>query len=111
MGVSNTVINWDLCDMIYANEDAKGNPIDNSGRDAIKFTSNGETFYFNAQFIKEQDGFISGYTKNGINVTLVVISWVQTLNNSYPSSLRYATNNTGVCPAANSADWSTTKPT
>ena len=24
---------------------------------------------------------------------------------------RYATNNTGVCPAANSADWSTTKPT
>jgi hypothetical protein len=94
MGVSNTVINWDLCDMIYANEDAKGNPIDNSRRDAIKFTSNGETFYFNAQFIKEQDGFISAYTKNGINVTLVVISWVQTLNNSYPSSLRYATNNT-----------------
>ena len=94
MGVGSTVINWDLSDMIYANEDAKGNPIDNSKRDAIKFTSNGETFYFNAQFIKDQDGFISGYTKNGINVTLVVISWVQTLTNSYPAALRYNTNNT-----------------
>lgn len=94
MGVSNTVINWDLTEMIYANEDANGNPIDNSKKDAIAFTSNGETFYFNAQFIRSQDGFISGYTQNGINVTLVLISWVQSLTNSYPQALRYNTNNT-----------------
>ena len=94
MGVSNTVINWDLCDMIYANEDANGNPIDNSKKDAIAFNSNGETFYFNAQYIKSQDGFISGYTQNGINVTLVVISWVQSLSSSFPATLRYNTNNT-----------------
>ena len=95
MGVGNTVINWDLTEMIYANEDAEGKPIDNSKKNAIKFQSNGETFYFNANFIKEQDGFISAYTKNGINVTLVIISWVQTLQgSSYPASLRYPTKNT-----------------
>lgn len=93
MGISNTVINWDLCSMIYANEDSKGNPVDNSGKNAIKFKSNGETFYFNAQYIREQDGLISAYTKNNINVTLVVISWVQCLENTFPSSLRYDTGN------------------
>ena len=92
MGVGNTVINWDLSDMIYTNEDASGKPVDNSKKDAIKFKSNGEWFYFNAKYIKEQDGFISAYTKNGINVTLVVIAWKQTLTNSYPSSLQYNTN-------------------
>jgi len=93
MGCGNTVINWDLSDMIYANEDANGKPIDNSKKDAIKFKSNGEWFYFNANYIKSQDGFISAYTKNGMNVTLVIITWKQTLTNSFPASLRYKTNN------------------
>ena len=93
LGVSNTVINWDLCSMIYRNEDAYGNPIDNSGRNCIKFKSNGEWFYFDADYIHFQDGFISAYTKNNINVTLVVISWVQCLTGNFPTSLRYNTGN------------------
>lgn len=93
MGIGNTVINWDLCSMIYRNEDAYGNPVDNSGRNCIKFKSNGEWFYFDADYIHSQDGLISAYTKNNINVSLVVISWVQCLTGSYPQALRYNTNN------------------
>ena len=94
MGVGNTVINLDLCNMIYANEDASGNPVDNSGRNAIKFTSNGETYYFNADYVSSKDKQISDYTKNGINVTLVIISWAWRAGNNYPAAFRYDTDNT-----------------
>lgn len=93
-GIGNTVINWDLSDTIYANEDVNGNPIDNSGRNAIAFTSNGETFYFDADYVASKDRQIAFYTKNSINVSLVIISWVKTLGSSYPSSFRYSTNGT-----------------
>ncbi|MCR5173074.1 MAG: cell wall-binding repeat-containing protein [Oscillospiraceae bacterium] len=93
MGVGNTVVNWDLCSTIYANEDANGNPIDNSGRNAYEFESNGETFYIDAQYVKDQDGIISAYSKAGINVSLVVISWAKTRTRTYPEALRYNTNN------------------
>lgn len=93
-GTGNTVINWNLCSMIYANEDVNGNPIDNSGKNAIKYTTNGETFYFDAGYIYSKDRQISSYTENGINVSLVIISWVKTIGDNYPSSLLYNTNNT-----------------
>ena len=92
-GVSNTVINWDLCSMIYKNEDANGKPIDNSNRNAIEFVSNGETFYFDADYIRGQDALIRAYTQNHINISLVIISWVQCLTNDFPLSLRYSTGN------------------
>ena len=90
MGVGNTVINMDMCDLILANEDANGVFIDNSqAEDVIEFESNGETFYFNANYVKYQDGLISAYSKAGMNVTLVVISWAKTYTKSYPSALMY----------------------
>lgn len=95
-GTGNTVINLDIGKMIYANEDANGNPIDNSGKNAIKFTTNGETFYFSADYVASKDRQISPYTSNGINVSLVLISWVKSLGSSYPSSLLYPTNGTDV---------------
>ena len=94
MGAGNTVINWDLGNTIYANEDANGNPIDNSGRDAIAFTSGGETFYFDRNYVESKDRTIGDYTKNGINVSLVVITWAWRAGENYPASFRYNTNNT-----------------
>ena len=90
MGVSNTVINMDLCSLILANEDKNGNPIDNSDRgDVIEFESNGEIFYFDANYVYSQDGLISAYTKAGMNVSLVLISWAKTHTEDYPSALLY----------------------
>lgn len=90
MGVGNTVINMDLCTLIYANEDKNGNPIDNTKKsNAIEFESNGEMFYFNAEYVKSQDALISSYSKEGINVSLVLISWAKTFTNDYPTDLLY----------------------
>lgn len=57
-GTSNTVINCNLGGMVYANEDKNGNPIDNSGKNAIQFVSNGETFYFDANYVYSKDNQI-----------------------------------------------------
>ena len=94
MGVGSTVINHNLTEMIYANEDADGKPIDNSKRgNVIKYESNGETFYFNANYIRSQDGAIAAYSRAGINVTMVVIAWEKMLSSSYPESLIYVRGN------------------
>ena len=94
MGVGATVINHSLTEMILANEDAKGNPIDNSKRtDVIPFVSNGETFYFSSGYMAFQDTLISEYSKAGINVTMVVIAWDKMLTDSYPESLIYTKEN------------------
>ena len=90
MGVSNTVINMDLSTLIITNEDEDGNPIDNSLRsDVIEFESNGEIFYFNSEYVKLQDRLISTYSREGINVTLVVIAWAKTVTSDYPTDLMY----------------------
>ena len=90
MGATNTVINWNLSEMIVATEDENGNPRDLSGRtDLIKYESNGKTYYFKNDYIKAQDGLISAYSKAGMNVTLVVISWAKTVTKDYPRSLMY----------------------
>ena len=90
MGATNTVINWNLSEMIVATEDENGNPRDLSGRtDLIKYESNGKTYYFKNDYVKGQDGLISAYSKAGMNVTLVVISWAKTVTKDYPRSLMY----------------------
>ena len=90
MGATNTVINMNLAELIVATEDADGNPRDLSKRtDLIAFESNGKTFYFKADYIRFQDGLISAYSKAGMNVTLVLISWAKTLTADYPRSLMY----------------------
>ena len=97
MGIGRTVINCDLGSLILANEDANGKPIDNSTRpNTVSFESNGETFYFDTQWLSLQDQLTIPYSKAGINVTFVVIVWQQTTVDSktYPESLRYDTKGT-----------------
>ena len=91
-GASNTVVNIDLGSLIYRNEDENGNPVDNSKlRNVIEFESNGETFYFDATTVRNNDGLIATYSKMGINVSLVIITWYITDFSKYPSSLAYNT--------------------
>jgi len=98
MGISRAVINIDLGDLIYKNEDANGNHIDNSGIPyVIPFESNGETFYFNGAKIYGLDYCLAPYTKAGINVTAIIITWLsqaEAPGSGYPESLRYDTNGT-----------------
>ena len=90
MGATNTVINYNLSEMIVATEDADGNPRNLSSRtDLISFVSNGKTFYFKSDYVRAQDGLISAYTKEGMNVTLAIIAWAKTVTNDYPRSMMY----------------------
>ena len=91
MGIGNTIVNWDLCSTIYANEDADGNPVDNSGRNAYTIQVDGETFYFSRDYVDRQDEEIAAFSKAGINVTLVIISWEKYRTETYPEALRYDT--------------------
>ena len=97
MGIGRTVINCDLGTLILANEDANGNPIDNSKRaNTVTFESNGEIFYFDTQTIGLQDQLTIPFSQAGINVTFVCIVWQQTTvgNKEYPEALRYDTKGT-----------------
>ncbi|MBP3384298.1 MAG: cell wall-binding repeat-containing protein [Firmicutes bacterium] len=91
MGAGNTVVNININELILANEDENGNKIDHSRNpNAIEFESNGEMFYFNADYVRSRDAFISAYSKAGINVSLVIISWMKTYQGSgSPSALLY----------------------
>ncbi|MCR4668163.1 MAG: cell wall-binding repeat-containing protein, partial [Clostridia bacterium] len=91
LGVSSVAMNVDINSLILRNEDENGNRISYSGRsDVIPFVSNGETFYFNVDKVNSMDSTVSGYSKNNINVTMLVISFASTVKwDSYPSSLAY----------------------
>ena len=90
VGASNTVINMNLCDLVVANEDANGNPIDNSGKSGlIAFQSNGKTYYFSEGYVNGLKSQIASYSKEGINVILVCIAWRSGCPATYPASLLY----------------------
>ena len=87
LGISNTVINMDLGSLIIDKSVA-------SQHNCIEFESNGETYYFDANYIRAQDGLISAYTKKNINVSLVLITWASAeTNGKYPKDLFYVTGN------------------
>ena len=91
MGISNTVINLDLGSLIVD----KNAPYKNN---VIEYESNGETYYFDANYIRQQDGLISAYTKENINVSLVLITWASAeKNGKYPESLLYVKGNRQTC--------------
>lgn len=90
MGIGNTVVNFNLTECMYANEDTNGNKIDNSQKsDVIAYECNGEVFYFRKSYVEAQDNLISSYSKHGINVSMVIISWAKLWSQDYPSSLLY----------------------
>ena len=84
IGATNTVINMDLGTLLL--KSGSGN--------AITFESNGQTYYFNGDYAAELDGLISQYSREGINVTMVVIGWADTVTSStYPKELLYTKDN------------------
>ncbi len=89
MGTSWTAVNIDAGSIILANEDANGNPIDQSKNDVIKFVSNGKTYYFSRPGVTHIDSLVSRFSRRGINVTAVVIGWANTNYNKYPKALAY----------------------
>ena len=90
IGASNTVVNMDLGQMILANEDTSGNPIDHSGEaNVIPFESNGRTYYFDAPYVASRDERITSFSREGMNVSLVIIAMNRTDLSRYPSSLVY----------------------
>ena len=95
MGISNTVINLDLAEMVLANEDANGKPIDNSKRgDTYQFECDGETFYFKADYVKLTDTEVVTYTQMGVNITMTVISWENMVDwTTFPESMAYCRGN------------------
>ena len=94
MDVGNTVINMNFTELIVASEDKNGNPRDLSGRsDLLTYESNGKVYYFSKNYIEHLDRMIGDYSKAGINVTMVIISFVSTLNDEYPESLKYFSGN------------------
>ena len=84
MGATNTVVNLDLGALIC--KSGSGN--------VIEYESGGKKYYFNRNYIEEEDKLIAQYSKKGINVSLVVITWANSaVNRDYPSSLLYTTAN------------------
>lgn len=85
LNVGSTVINMNLTELMVDND-----VVAKRGTSGlIPFESNGKTYYFNENYIRMNDSLISAYSKEGMNVSLVVISWAKTCTGDYPSSLLY----------------------
>jgi len=90
LGSNWTALNIDFTQMVLANEDANGKPIDNSNSNADTIDINGKTYYINSNYVSGLDYRVSKYTKMGVNVVGVVISFVETeAKNNYPRALKY----------------------
>ena len=90
LGSNWTALNIDFTSLVLANEDAKGNPIDNSRKNTDTVEVNGKTIYINKQYVSELDARLSRYEKMGINVVGICVSFVSTENTSnYPRALKY----------------------
>jgi len=90
VGSNWTAVNIDFTDLILANETADGKPIDNSSANADTIEVNGKTYYINSSAVAQLDSRVARYTKMGINVVGVCISFVETESSSkYPRALKY----------------------
>ncbi len=90
LGCSWTAVNIDFTSLVLANEDAKGNPINNNKKSADTIEVNGKTYYMNKSYVSQLDSTLSRYKKMGINVVGICISFVSTESESqYPRSLKY----------------------
>ncbi len=103
LGISHTVVNINIEDIVLANEDAEGNPIDWSEDNVIPFESNGKTYFFSQAGADRLDSLIGKYTREGINVTGVVIAWAEYAKEYYPKSLLY-TDQSSVTAAFNTSN-------
>lgn len=98
-GSSYTALNFDMSRMIYANEDADGNPSGSVKRNACRYQSQGGTYFFDRAYIDEMDTQIKKYTDADIGVSLILLGWKSDgWEERYPASLTYGevAKNTGV---------------
>ena len=90
IGSNWTALNIDFTELILANETKDGKPIDNTGANADTIEINGNTYYINAAYLSQLDSRVARYTKMGINVVGIVVSFVETEgSNQYPRALKY----------------------
>ncbi len=90
LGANSTVININLPQIIIANEDKNGNPID-CKEETIDFVSNGTLYKFRSSVVHEYDAKIRQYSNAGINVTLIMLAMRNSINEvkTYPYALQY----------------------
>lgn len=90
LGTSWTSVNIDFTQLMMANEDAKGNAIDNSGKTAYTIDVNGKTYYLNEGYVNSLDYVLGRYEQMGINTIAVVVSFTETESwGNYPKALKY----------------------
>ena len=90
LGTNWTAVNIDFTQLILANEDKDGNPIDNSTANADTIEVNGRTIYINSSYVTQLDSRLSRYEKMGINAVGIVVSFVDSEKTSkYPRALKY----------------------
>lgn len=82
LGASSITINLNLSQIMYANK-----PSDESN--AIRFKSNGNTYYFSKSSINGYDNMISAATKNKMNVVAIIAAWSTENRTMFSDALRY----------------------
>ncbi|MBR3785456.1 MAG: fibronectin type III domain-containing protein [Firmicutes bacterium] len=90
VGSNWAVLNIDFTQLLLANEDKNGNPIDNSDGNVDTIDVNGKTYYINKNYVSTLDYRISRYSKMDMNIVGIVVSFVESPGTStYPSALKY----------------------
>lgn len=84
LGASSMAININLAGILYPKYHSN----------AIRFKSNGKTYYFNKSKIEQYDNLISANTQNGLNTTATILLMDNGESNGIPSALLYS-NRTG----------------
>lgn len=87
LGVSSITVNLDIGSLMYD---------DDYPDDAIKFQSNGKTYYFSKGAIGYYDSLIIPASKKKMNVIVVVAPWAGASTNTYPNSMRYPGKKSGI---------------
>lgn len=80
LGVSSITVNLDIGELMYD---------DTHPSNAIKFESNGKTYYFNKNVVAYDDSLIIPASTKKMNVIAVVAPWAGASTDVYPNSMRY----------------------
>ena len=80
LGVSSITVNLDISELMYDGDHPD---------DAIKFKSNGKTYYFNKSAVEYDDSIIIPASKKKMNVIAVTAPWAGASADTYPNSMRY----------------------
>lgn len=89
LGAQQAALNIDVTELLYANEDKNGKPVDEREHGGIAFRSNGKTYFFNKKRVDYYDKAISEATAAGINVTAIMVAMPNSDYSSHPVSLTY----------------------